>query len=362
MQKKPMPAHTINGMKSTILGSIWVTMSQISAATAETIAKKSEITVLQILLGRITIHFLVAITWWNIKKPDGTMNWWGDKPDIKNIWIRGLLFSIGSTLYYYGVITLPLGDFQCIFYISPLMTVLFASVLLKEKLPETYILIPSILLTVIGVILVSQPSFVMSMIDIRHEFKSLPFDGVISTILVAFEWSTCALLVRKAVTSHFLQLELAVSVCFFFIGMPITALVNIILDSEYIGSLAVWDINAWHWNTDIMISMLSLGVLGFCTLMFSVKGYQIGEATMVSWLEYIMIPISFMAQTFIFNDTPNIWESVGASLVLIGALLPFIHQVIKYFCGRNKTAYIEVENEGDIYEEQELMRIYSATE
>ena len=57
---------------------------------------------------------------------------------------------------YYGVLTLPLGDWICIFYLCPLFTVYIAHFWLKEELPNCCILVPSTTLTVLGVLMVSQ--------------------------------------------------------------------------------------------------------------------------------------------------------------------------------------------------------------
>eukprot|EP01083_Nonionella_stella_P251798 868361_1 len=156
--------HSPSTVKRTILGSLLVACSQLAAVTAETIVKRSKLTVIQILTGREVVHLIISILWWNIKKPVNVKHWYGDKPHRVNIWTRGFLLSLLGALLYYGVITLPLGDLQCIFYLSPLIAVFLASLGLSESLPNLFILIPSILLTVCGVILVCQPTFIMNII------------------------------------------------------------------------------------------------------------------------------------------------------------------------------------------------------
>ena len=351
------------------MGSILVAMGQIGAACSEAIGKKSGLTVIQLLTGRIIIHFIAATLWWNIYTPSNVKNWYGDKPHICNIWIRGIFLSMTAVGFYIGILTLPLGDLQCLFYTAPLMTVFFGSIWLKEKLPKWYILIPSVLLTIFGVIFVSQPSFIIDNIysmNNNESAESLRMDGIISVMFAACGWSICTLLVRKALNAHFLQLEFSMGFCILFIGIPsIAALNQILLKDDYVGSLNFMDEDSWKYDTFSVISMFSIGCLGFFVVFCSVKGYQYGEATMVSWLEYTTIPISFLSQTFIFNDIPNIWELIGAIMVLIGALLPFFHQIFDYF-----TIKITETNRGEIDEEDgaiteevvELINVHSQSE
>ena len=63
----------------------------------------------------------------------------------------------------------------------------------------------------------------------------------------------------------------------------------------------------------------------------NVIGYQYGSATMVSWLEYINIPIGFVYQTVIFADFPNKYEVIGGILVTIACLLAPLEQLYRYY-------------------------------
>lgn len=363
-----MTVEKVNKVKGVIIGSILVATGQIGAACSEAIGKSSGLTVIQLLTGRVIVHIVASILWWNVYRPKNLNNWYGDKPHITNIWLRAVILSLTAFGFYTGILTLPLGDLQCLFYTAPLLTVFFGNIWLKEKLPKWYILIPTTLLTIFGVIFVSQPSFIIDNIDPdnKNDSESLRIDGIIAVTLAAFGWATCTLLIRKALSAHFLQLEFSMGICILVVAIPLIGLLNqVLLHDDFIGNVNIMDGDSWKYDIVSIISMLSIGVLGFFVIFCSVKGYQYGEATMVSWLEYTTIPISFLSQTFIFNDIPNIWELFGAIMVLIGALLPFFHQIFHYFTLKkteSNTREME-EEDGAITEEvAELINLNSESE
>ena len=55
-------------------------------------------------------------------------------------------------------------------------------------------------------------------------------------------------------------------------------------------------------------------------------------------MEYLQIPISYLYQTFIFGNTPNWFEIVGAVAVTVGSILPVVQQLYIYCAGRDAQA------------------------
>ena len=84
------------------------------------------------------------------------------------------------------------------------------------------------------------------------------------------------------------------------------------------------------------------GVCGFIAVALSTVGYQYGTATMVSWLEYVNIPIGFIYQGLIFGDIPNEYEIIGGILVTIACLIIPFDQLYKY-CTNKKRGFQIIE-------------------
>eukprot|EP01084_Bolivina_argentea_P105773 189419_1 len=146
-------------LKNTIIGSFCVLLSELCFATNDAIVKLSNLTICQLMVGRFSVQFVIAILWWNFKQPVKTINWYGDHPYIFNIWIRGFTYSFVIITSWYAVIRLPLGDMYCIFEQSPLIIALMASIFLKEKLPKLTPII--VILSIVGITFLAQPTFLL---------------------------------------------------------------------------------------------------------------------------------------------------------------------------------------------------------
>eukprot|EP01084_Bolivina_argentea_P131162 231561_1 len=94
----------------------------------------------QVLLPRFITQLGIAFVWWKLRKDkEKHEHWYGDAPYTWIIWTRGMFCCFQIILTWYSIPQLPLGDFMCIFYQSPLWIVFAARVILKEKLPKFHI-------------------------------------------------------------------------------------------------------------------------------------------------------------------------------------------------------------------------------
>ena len=336
-----------SNIKWTIIGSLCVTVYASLTTLNQVAFKVSGLSIVQVALSRYCIQFTLACLWWNLKKPETPylfnsfhqtdsngdhviiQNWFGDKPFIFNIWMRGILYAVCQIMMLISLFLLPIGDMLCIKFQRPLLIAYFGAVFLKEKLPDLYILIPASVMSVTGIILLTQPSFLLEMIEPNYHYQPLNASGLILVFTATILYIPMVLLIRTAKKAHFLQLEFATSGCMCFITIPITLLLNhFFLNIPLIGDL---NISHWRLDLDAIGYMIFFGLCGFLQVSTIVVGYQLGDSTQVSWLEYITIPMGFLYQSIVFDDTPNKYESIGGILVTTGCLLPLIKQIYLYF-------------------------------
>ena len=143
-------------------------------------------------------------------------------------------------------------------------------------------------------------------------------------------------------------------------GILICLIFNLYYESDAIGDL---DVPLWQKDLgwDGLMVGVGTGFIGFTVYSFWVIGYQMGEATLVGWLEYIQIPISFVYQLLIFDDVPNKYEIIGAVAVGIGGLLPTIEQVYIYLKERSK-GYQQIDITSDVSESEIEISEYAKQE
>eukprot|EP01084_Bolivina_argentea_P314771 545233_1 len=318
-------------LRNTIIGSICIAFGQLLFATNDAIIKLSNMKESQLLIGRFGIQFMIAIFWWVLYKPKNVTNWYGDKPYIINIWFRGISFTINTICLWYGVMRLPLGDATCIYYQSPLIIAMISFLFLGEKLPKTTPII--CILAITGIIFLVQPPIIISIYNYK-ESQSLNLDGLIAIFIALFCWSISASLVRTALNTHFLQLEIVSAGQTLFISIPILLILNhYIIKNPLIGNL---DLSDWSFDISSIIIMIIIGIFGFIALSLNVIGFQYGEATKVAWMEYIAVVFAFIYQIYLFNDIPNKFEVIGVVLLTIACITSITEEFILHNYFKNK--------------------------
>eukprot|EP01083_Nonionella_stella_P202069 738599_1 len=330
-------ARNPSSSRSVIIGSLLVFASQFCWGTVDSLVKISGLPESQILISRYLIQLICAIVWWNLSRNKHiSQHWYGDQPYIINIWLRGFLYFASLLCGYYGLLRLPVGDELAIFYQGPLVTVLLSWLYLHESLPKLCIFIPSLLLTGFGILILAQPPFLLKFIA-NDDYEPLDAIAICATSIGMFCWALCNILIRKAVRSHWLQLELSTSLQSVMVWIPLCALLNrLFIHDEY------FDGSGWLFDISSLMYMMCIGVGGFSAMALLVIGYQCAEATKVAWLENIEIFIAMIYQTFLFNDPPNFYETLGASMVILGCVLPLFEELYNYYI-HQKNGYHQVD-------------------
>eukprot|EP01083_Nonionella_stella_P050123 133422_1 len=334
---------TSNSFRDTVIGSIFVTLGQLLFSTNSAMVKYSGLKEAQLLFGRFVIHTLIAICYWIVLRYKGSIphkHWYGDKEHIHTIWIRGFTFTISMICWWYGIIRLPIGDAEGIFYQIPIVTAMLGWLFLKEELPKMTPLI--CILGIVGILCISQPQFLITSYDKlflnveTDDVKPLNIDGVCAMLGAIFTWSITAILIRKAKDSHFLQLDIVAGVQSIFIMVPSVLLLNTyVLQNPFIGGL---DLKDWVFDLKSAIIITFLGIFGFLGLTFSILGYQYADATKVAWLEYISLVYAFAYQIFFFGDIPNVFEVIGVVFVLLACCVSLLEEAYKHYSKR-KVSY-----------------------
>eukprot|EP01083_Nonionella_stella_P079307 217506_1 len=344
-----MSSDSQNSFRNIMIGSFCVALGNVFYAANDVLIKISHLRLSQLILGKLTSQFVIAALWWTFKRPQNYENkhWYGQ---TRTIWMRGFACAMTTIGFYYGIIRLPIGDAQSIFYQSPIITVLMARMFLKEELPQLAPLM--CLFGIVGIVLISQPSFLIAAFNLERNknIETLNVDGVIAMLIATVSWSTAVILVRTALEENFLQLEIVSSQQTIVLMILILIVNNFIVHNEFIGELDVDD-----WSLDYMsIALVTIiGIFGFCSLALNVVGYQYAVATKVSWLEYTIIILGFLSQALIFNDKPNQFETIGCFLVIAACLLSLFEEFYKKYKGMvrydvlyNQTT--DTENETDL--------------
>jgi len=315
--------------KNNIVGMLCVSMSVFLMISADALYKymclPMNIPLLQCLLvANLVQHLFAWILWFMpssiTKKPDHITKWYGESESRFLIWLRGLFYFGDDFFYWIGLSRLPLGDAECIYFLCPIFIAFGARLFLKETFSRTFPFIIS--LTAIGVTILCQPRWLTDFLGAKKSggwsSEELNPVGVTSLVAGCMCWAAMNLMVRRIPKAHWTQLELTSSLLSFAVLSPLAIGVCFALkidEFSILGNAVSQLYTDWQGSLTAIGICAAIGTLSVLSFMFLVVGYQRGEATKVSWLEYMNVPIGYVYQYFL-QPPINGFEIVGAAIIL----------------------------------------------
>ena len=315
----------INETRNNIVGMICVAISVSLLLSAYAIFSYAAITMNLslfqcLLVVNLVQHIIAWLLWFAptfiTRKPPHIRTWYGEQDSRLFIWLRGFFYFCDAYFYWTGILLLPLGDAECIYFLCPIFIAFGARFILKESFSRTFPFI--FLLTAIGVMILSQPPWITTLFasdGTERYFQSEHVNvwGLICLFIGCACWALMSLTVRRIPMAHWTQMELASSLQSFAVWTPLMISINWMLEGTGINLD-----NGGHWDFSLypILICVVIGTLLITALVFLDIGYQLGEATKVSWLEYTSVFIGYMYQYVLFHESPNIYETVGASIML----------------------------------------------
>ena len=145
--------------------------------------------------------------------------------------------------------------------------------------------------------------------------------------------------------THWIAHCTASTLCILCIAVPIVFVMNSCLFEDA-------DIGTWtdllHMNMWQVAVCVYVGIGAFISISLDQTAYQRGNATVVTWLEYSAIPISFAYTAIIFKEMQGTLEIVGVALLTVGFILPGLHHVWIHFRAHKDEAVYEPINDKDV--------------
>jgi len=347
--------------KNNIVGMLCVSMSVFLMISADALYKymclPMNIPLLQCLLvANLVQHLFAWILWFMpssiTKKPDHITKWYGESESRFLIWLRGLFYFGDDFFYWIGLSRLPLGDAECIYFLCPIFIAFGARLFLKETFSRTFPFIIS--LTAIGVTILCQPRWLTDFLGAKKSggwsSEELNPVGVTSLVAGCMCWAAMNLMVRRIPKAHWTQLELTSSLLSFAILSPLAIGIYFALKPGFVLDASISHLNA-HWQGSLTAIGIcaAIGTLSVFAFMFLVVGYQQGEATKVSWLEYMNVPIGYVYQYIIEGNTPNAFEIVGAVIMLTTGVIEMAEEWYYYRQTKVRLSLL-MENEVDDFD------------
>lgn len=245
----------------------------------------------ELVMGRSIVS--LVISWVMLRR--ARISPWGERRGL--LVIRGLVGFGGLLCFFYAIPRLPLADVTVIQFTNPVFTALFAALMLREAMNRTVVI--SIGLSLAGVMLIAQPSFIFGAraASLNLEAVCIAFAGA---VFAALAYTT----VRKL-----RETEHPLVVVFYFPLVSIPACIPIL------APVFVWP-TPLEW-----LMLLGIGILTQIAQIFLTQGLHLEPAGRATSVSYLQILFAAAWGILFFAELPDALSIAGALLVVGGIVL-----------------------------------------
>ena len=269
--------------------SILMLLSAFSFAVMQMAVKYSAQTVPVVELVVMRNLFLVFTSVISLKKQGKP--YVRDKKNIPKLFLRGFFGMLGVLLYFIATKYLPTAEAAILQKSSPFFVVVFAAILLKEKVTKIDVI--SLLLAFVGVAIITKPT---------GDFNIYSIVAFLSALFAAMAYVIIGMLKGK---------EEGETVMLAF------GLVTVVL-------LAPFMVKGFKIpNAKEALGMLMVGIGGACGQYFLTKSYLMAPASKVSIYNYSSVVFSSIFGYFLFGDKIDFATGIGMILVFVAAFISF---------------------------------------
>lgn len=269
--------------------SILMLLSAFSFAIMQMAVKYSAQTVPVVELVVMRNLFLVFTSVISLKKQGKP--YVRDKKNIPKLFLRGFFGMLGVLLYFIATKYLPTAEAAILQKSSPFFVVVFAAILLKEKVTKIDVI--SLLLAFVGVAIITKPT---------GDFNIYSIVAFLSALFAAMAYVIIGMLKGK---------EEGETVMLAF------GLVTVVILAPFM----IKDFKVP--NAKEALGMIMVGIGGACGQYFLTKSYLMAPASKVSIYNYSSVVFSSIFGYFLFGDKIDFATGIGMILVFVAAFISF---------------------------------------
>ena len=291
---------------------------------------------------RYMVQFLVAL----IIGLSNKVNLIGDKQYRKTLVFSGIVFSLGATVMFLSVKLINPSDVMALYQLNMVFIPIIARFYLKEKF-RLYNILP-LILSILGVIFISQPSFLFK----KDEIINCDFNltnctntndsNFLNRLIGIKLGALCGMIVGLAIVlSRKIakkNIDFTVPVIYqSFFGIPICILLSLLF---YLIGHQKYDMTLVKDVPSILFQILYTilaGLFGSFLQVFLNLAVKYEESLKVSMIYSNSLLFSFLFQFLILNLSSNLFSTIGALLIFSATLLIIIFQMLEKKSFKNQS-------------------------
>lgn len=224
---------------------------------------------------------------------------------LGHVW-RGLIGTSAMGLTFGGLAMLPLPEVTAIGYATPMFTVIFAAILLGERV--RLFRLSAVALGLVGVMIVIAPR-----LSLDQSYSDTATVGALMILAASILRALVQIHVRRLV-----QTDSTSAIVFYFsLTATLVSLLSLPLGWLFpIPSLA-W--TAPHFSVFVLI--ICAGLIGGMAQIMVTSSYRFGTASMLAPFDYSSMIFATLIGWLAFSEVPTAPILIGAALVIAGGVL-----------------------------------------
>ncbi|MGB7242745.1 MAG: DMT family transporter [Sulfitobacter sp.] len=225
---------------------------------------------------------------------------------LGHVW-RGVFGTTAMGLTFAGLGMLPLPEVTAIGYATPMFTVIFAAILLGERV--RLIRLSAVALGLIGVMIVISPR--LSVTD--SGMGQVATWGAIMVLVASILRALVQIHVRRLV-----QTDSTAAIVFYFSATAsVLALLTLPLGWVTQASYLLWVVP----GASVIWLMIVAGIIGGVAQIMITSCYRFSGASMLAPFDYSSMIFASLIGYFVFSELPTQSMLIGAALVIAGGVL-----------------------------------------
>ena len=219
-----------------------------------------------------------------------------------HVW-RGFVGTAAMGLNFTAAGFLPLPEITAIGFTTPLLIVVFASVMLGERVGVYRI--SAVLVGLIGVLIIVEPRLTFGEMDPTQDVMML---GVILAISAAACAALAQIQIRKMV-----QVERASAIIFYF------CITGSVFSLSTVGT--------WVWpNLTQFLILILIGILGGVGQIMLTTAYRYAPASVIAPFDYTAMIFALGIGYFAFAELPSAQMILGAGVVIVAGVFVILRE------------------------------------
>ncbi len=227
---------------------------------------------------------------------------------------RVILFFFGFSSFYISLTVMPLATATALFFVSPFLITIFASIFLEEEIGLRRW--SAVIIGFIGVYIVLNPNFR------NFDYFSL------TPILCAFCYSLSMIIIKKTSEKDSVYTQ---TFTFYFGAIIISSIFYFIIgDGQYNTSnhpASQFIFREWFENIEVsMLLMVATGITASAAFLLLFTAYSIASPSVVSPFEYSILLWSSLSGWIFFDEIPTLRTYIGIFIIVMSGIYIFIRE------------------------------------